>query len=848
MRILTYRIPAPVRAGAAVLCVVASGSATAQAVPATAVPVPGASAQADSSARCTTPDTVLVRGLSRVSQSNALGDVGIAPRTEIGTPQLQGAIRRLYATGDFDDVRAGCEVSDGGRRAALVFTVKERPLLGGVDVAGLKRDPVDARGKIDLLLGQPVDPSKVARAVARIDSAYQARGFYLARVRPESTYTSDGRLKLLFRIDEGSRLAVSGVNVTGNRRLSDGDVVAAMKTKPEGFWWWRKGAFDEEKYAGDVSERVPAEYADHGMIDFQVLHDTLVVDRAHGKAYVDLTVREGQQYKIGRFDIADNRRFSTEELRRYYPFGDNGPTLTQRVTGALRGNFRAPPKDVFDQSRWDAATERVQAAYRNEGYIYARITPVVERVRTGPDSTPTVNLRWQIEERTPAIINRIDIAGNDYTTDECIRRQLVLVPGAVFNQDLLLRSWQNVGNLGFFETPLPFPDTRPANDQGDLDVTFRVKEKRTGTFNFGASTGGSGIGVGGFIGVDQPNLFGQCKRGSLNWSFSRLYNDFQLTYTDPAIRKSRISGSVSAYRRQSRYQITGFGNDNVTTGTSLRLGFPVPGSYFSTFGVSYTADATTLRGIDQSTLASYGLLGVCTQNCFRSALGVDFTHDTRVDLPFASAGGEQSITADFNGGPLGGTTAFQRYTAEARNYVTLAQFGGGIGGQPKKVVFGLTGRGGAIFGNPGAFFQTQAFALGGVQYGQPLRGYPEFSITPRGFDPRAEQTQATSGRAAFGNAYFSSTAELGLRVNQQLYLDAFYDAGNNFARVQEFNPTRLFRGAGVGVSIVTPLGPLGLDWAYGFDRRSYIDPARPSLGTRPDPQWQLHFRLGQVQF
>jgi outer membrane protein insertion porin family len=411
----------------------------------------------------------------------------------------------------------------------------------------------------------------------------------------------------------------------------------------------------------------------------------------------------------------------------------------------------------------------------------------------------------------------------------------------VFNQDRLLRSWQNVGNLGFFETPLPFPDTRPANEQGDLDVVFRVKEKRTGTFNFGASVGGAGVGVGGFIGVEQPNLFGQCKRGSLNFNGNRIFTDASLQYTDPAIRKSRVSGSVTAYRRQSRFAVAGI-SSNINTGSSVRLGFPVPGSFFSTLGLTYTADVISLGNVDQTFV---GLIG-CTRNCFRSSLGADFTHDTRVDLPFASAGGLQSLTADFSGGPLGGTTAFQRYTGEARSFVTIGQFGGSVGGQPKKFVFGLSGRAGALFGSPGAFFQQQGFALGGVQFGQPLRGYPEFSITPRGFNPANESFNAT--RDAFGNAYFSATAELGLRFNQQLYVNTFYDAGNNFARAREFNPTRLFRGAGVGASVVTPLGPLGLDWAYGFDRRSFVDPTRPLLGTRPDPRWQLHFRLGQVQF
>ena len=135
-----------------------------------------------------------------------------------------------------------------------------------------------------------------------------------------------------------------------------------------------------------------------------------------------------------------------------------------------------------------------------------------------------------------------------------------------------------------------------------------------------------------------------------------------------------------------------------------------------------------------------------------------------------------------------------------------------------KFVLGLSARAGAVFGDPGAFFLQQGFALGGVQYGEPLRGYAEFSITPRGFDPDAEQFNATSSRASFGNAFFTMTAELGLRINQQLYLERLLRRGQQLARAREFNPTRLFRGAGFGVSVVTPLGPLGLDWAYGFDR------------------------------
>ncbi len=825
MRIPSFRIPAAAVAGVVVSAVVARSAWAQQ---------PTRPAGSDAAGICARPDSITVRGVSRVAESAALGDVGLAPGTELSAPQLQGAIRRLYATGQYEDVRVTCEPS--GTAARIVFTVRERPLLAEVTVTGPKLlSSGSVRDKIELLVGQPVDPAKVARAVERVDSAYQAKGYYLARIKPETTTVAEGRVRLQFRIDEGRRLAISGIRVNGNQRLSDEEVVGAMTTKPEGFWWWRKGAFDEEKFAGDLSEKIPALYAQRGFIDFQVVKDTLIVDRERGKAFIDLTVSEGPQYRLGTFEIVDNHRFNTEELARYYPFTGEGPTLTQRALGIVRGS--KTEKGVFDQSQWQSATEKVQGVYGNQGYIYARVEPVVQRA-VNSDSQPVVNLRWQIDERTPAIIRRIDIAGNDYTSEECIRRQIVIAPGGVYNRDGLLRSWQSIGNLGFFESPLPFPEQQTANDNGDLDITFRVKEKRTGSVNFGASMGGTGVGVGGFIGLDQPNLFGLCKRGSLNWNFGRFVNDFNLTYSDPAVRKSRVSGSVSAYRSQSRYNISGFGQ-NTRTGINTRVGLPVPGFYYSTLGVSYGVEATTFRDVQSGVF-----IGQCTANCLRSSLGVDFTHDTRVDMPFASEGGLQSIQADFIGGPLGGTVSYQRYTGDFRAYTPIFQFGGGQpGAQAKKILIGLSAKGGAVFGDPGPFFQYQSFALGGVQFGQQLRGYPEFSITPRGFDPTSDNFNAGSGRQAFGNAYFTFTAEVGLRLNSQLYIDAFYDAGNNFDRPREFNPTRLFRGAGIGGNIVTPLGPLGLDWAYGFDRTSF-DPITGKL--RPDPKWQLHFRLGQL--
>jgi outer membrane protein insertion porin family len=176
-------------------------------------------------------------------------------------------------------------------------------------------------------------------------------------------------------------------------------------------------------------------------------------------------------------------------------------------------------------------------------------------------------------------------------------------------------------------------------------------------------------------------------------------------------------------------------------------------------------------------------------------------------------------------------------TGELKSHATLATIGGDApGSTPIAITLSLSSRAGMLFGDPGPFFVSQAFSLGGVQFGEPLRGYEEFSITPKGFLPEAGQFQAQ--RSSFGNAFYTSSVELGARLNQQMYLDLFYDVGNLWERPRDFDPTRLFRGAGVGASLVTPLGPLGIDLGYGFDR---VD----SSGRR-DPKWQVHFKFGQI--
>jgi outer membrane protein insertion porin family len=765
------------------------------------------------------PDSIAVAGNRRNTPVTVIQTSGLLPGRALSYRDVQRAIQALYGTGQYDDVRIEQTQTPAGKRL-LVIRVRERPLLVKWAVRGVQRGSErSVRDKVQLNEARPIDPAAVERSRARIDSLYRAQGFYLARTRPVYVYEQDSTsVRVIFDVEEGRRVAIARLQIDGNTHFNDAQIVAQMQTRPEGFWWFRSGEYDDEKLAADLRERLPAFYGARGYVDFQVLDDTLLVDETSGKATLVVRVSEGDPYRVGTFEIVGNRRFSTEDLETFYPF-------SQEERSGLLGLGRRHRTVYFDDARWQDATRKLQTLYYNNGYIYVSVRPDVLR-RTTPDGKPAVDLRWVINEGQPAIVNRVEIRGNDVTHERVIREAIVLIPGDVFRQDALLASYQRVSNLGFFNQPLPPPDTRPANEQGDIDVIFHVSEKRTGNVNFGASVG-QGTGVGGFLGLDEPNLFGQGKRGRFQWQFGKNINDFDISFTDPAIRESRISGTIGVHNTRVRYTIANLGRLR-RRGANLQFGFPVFGDNYTRMFVSYSIDQQTFTG--SSTNQAFGSVFSCN-DCVRSTLGLSLMRDTRVDLPFPTAGTMVQLGASHSGGPLGGTGNFQRVDLEGRFYAPLGQLGPATG-SGIKFVLGFSARSGFVFGN--APFFDQLFTLGGTQFFIPLRGYDEASITPFGYDANASARGADP--RAFGKAFFTMTGELGMRVSQMLYISSFLDAGNVWARPAQYDPTRLFRGAGVGVAIISPLGPLGIDYAYGFDRTD--------LFGRPKPGWKLHFKLG----
>jgi len=765
-------------------------------------------------------DSIVVEGNERVRTENVISWFGVDRGSEITYLEIQKGIKSLFSTGQFKDVvvRAGESAQPGG--VVLVLVVDEEATIRRVTVTGLEHvSERQVRDTTHVQAGWPYAEQRVLDAMEFIRTELADEGIPFARIeyRVEAVEGDDNEVDVFLDVTEGQRVTVANVFFEGNERLTDEDLAGAMSTKSEGFWWFRSGAFDEDRFEADLEGNLPAAYRSRGYLDFEILGDTLVLDDQTGKANVTVRVSEGPQYLLRNFEIEGNKQFDTERLRSLFIREEKG--LLQSL--GLRGGDDDEGLKPFDAEALSGAIAQARELYANEGYLYAQVNPVIRKNDVAEGEPPTVDVMWQVYEGAPAIVNRVTVVGNDYTYEWVVRNQIFILPGDVYSQDRILRSYQSIQSLGFFETPMPPPDIKPL-ENGDVDVVFNVKEKQTGSINFGTSVGG-GVGLSGFVGYEQPNLFGQAKSGSLRWDFGRWLNSFETSFSDPALFQSRVSGSVSLFNSRDRFMTFSSGRRK-RLGVNTRFGLPWPGSrstrLFLGYGISRTK-YELFTDVDDTSLFGRPP-GV------QSQLTVGITRQT-VDHPlFPTAGSRQSINLEANGGLLGGDGDFTRLLLEGDWWVPVGSFGGGgAPGQGVRLALGLKLRGGAVFGNAEAF-PFDRFWMGGVQFGQNLRGYDETTITPRGYF--AERTRDIADIERLGDAFMTISAEYAIRLSDMISVSAFYDAGNVWRDPAEIDPSRLFRGAGLGVQLVTPFGPIGLDYAYGFDK--------------PTPGWQLHFRMG----
>ncbi|MFH1380571.1 MAG: outer membrane protein assembly factor BamA, partial [Candidatus Omnitrophota bacterium] len=437
--------------------------------------------------------------------------------------------------------------------------------------------------------------------------------------------------------------------------------------------------------------------------------------------------------------------------------------------------------------------ENLRAFYYQKGYMNAAIS--LDRV-LNPE-TRTLNVVYSIDPKEIVYIGRINIAGNNKTKDIVIRRELRAYPGERFDGESIRRSKERLYNLGFFEDI--FFETRPTDMPNISDLNISVKETKTGEFSFGGGYSSVDEFIG-FVQITQKN-FDLLNFPYFTWDGQNLSlkaeigmgrRDFDLTWTEPWIFDYPVSFGFDAYHRTHlRQEHLGYGYQEVRAGGDFRLGK----EFWEYFKANLMYRMENVNITDLSDGATEALVKERGDNWLSSLiLGVGFDNRDNVFSP--TKGFVTGLSLENTGGFLFGDKSFMKgyysgslYYSPIRNFVIEFKLRAGLAG---------------AYNDTDGVPIYERFYAGGANT---IRGYKERKVGPR---------DASTNDPLGGEALLVGNVELNFPLYEKVVKGAiFYDIGNVWENARDFAIEGSYmQGAGVGVRIKTPIGPIKLDWGY----------------------------------
>ncbi len=652
--------------------------------------------------------------------------------------KLREDFKRLWDTGFLDDLQI--DVVDGQRGKIVRFKVAERKRIQIIDYRGSKEVTTtniedelkkkDAQIKIDTFY----DPAKARKVEAIIREMLAQKGRPFATVKHEAKTIGGAGQQLSFVINEGPKAKLKQIVFDGNQVFDDGKLRARMKKlKQPGFfnlsWLGGKTTWTEDKWSG--GEEDPR--GDHGRIeDFYLNHGYVTarigqpkISYTDGKAglfkkkpvkfmRVEVPVSEGEQYKMGELKFEG---------------------LTVLKEPFVRSYFKMVPGQVYNDARFKKAYEKLRDVYGSLGYF--QWTGGTQR-KPDPERK-VVDVTVKMEEDKQYFVGRIAFTGNDSTRDKVIRREIYMNEGEVFNTEALKMSIKRINQLGYFKQMEGAPDIRPSEvADNKVDVTFKVEEQNRNQFTFGG--GVSGL-EGTFLNASfaTTNFLGAGETFQIYAQTGKRTKNYSLSISEPYFLDRPITAGVDLFKRKityvSYYNVSGYSQDS--TGLSLVTGFLV-GKWSRAF-LNYTYEVISLSELDASQIqndpyynsyygatSSYYASGSYDPLLFgeygkrrESRITPNFVYNT-VDNPFTPRKGmRHTLTAQFTGGPLGGTINYFRPSVEAITYLPVG----------RKMALGVRAEAAIIkpFGDTATLPWYQRYFLGGETQ---VRGYQIRQIGP----------------------------------------------------------------------------------------------------------------------
>jgi outer membrane protein insertion porin family len=762
-----------------------------------------------------TVSDIRIDGLQRISAGTVFTYLPIERGDTIDQSREADAIRALYKTGFFEDVRLGRQGD------ILVVTVAERPSINKLTLEGNKdihtEDLQKGLNDVGLSEGSTFDRHNLDEVTQELTRQYNNRGKYNVQIDPRITHLDRNRVDIIIHIDEGKPARIRHINLIGNEQFKQKNITDNWESQ-ETNWlsWYRKDdQYSREKLSGDL-EKLNEYYLDRGYVDFAVDSTQVSISPDKRDMFITAGITEGEKYTVSDVQIS-------------------GDTILPKE--ALEKLVLVKPGQTFSRQQLEYTSDAITSTLGNIGYAFAQVNPVPDIDR----DKRTVGINLQVVPGPRVNVRRIVFKGNARTADEVLRRELRQFEGGWYSQAAIDRSKIRLQRLGFFET-VDVDKVPVAGSNDQVDVVFTVKETTSGSFVFGLGYSQlSGLTTS--IQVSQNNFMGTGNRVSVEAQRNDYLQQYAFSFLNPYFTDEGLSLGYNLSWREfqnSNFNTASFSSTNRSAQVTLGLPITENDTVSALFGVDSNQIFTFPGSTPQSIIDYIDALDARTFHAWRGQLA--WARDTRNDYFTPTTGMFQRVSAEVT---LPGSTVqyyklnyqFSKYWPLTRALVLNTRLELGYGDSYGKdsirdVCYTAPTPPTSTNPNPAPppppsdpcvpgtspdylrtitasglpFFEN--FYAGGTNS---VRGFRDNTLGPH------ENTQALGGavKTVGSLEMFFPT----LIKSPSARVSAFVDFGNVYRNADDFNIDTMRYSAGIAMLWRAPVGPITISYAIPISKQ-----------------------------
>ena len=717
---------------------------------------------------------IKLEGLQRISIGTVFNYLPIKVGDEINESLTSDAIRKLFKTGFFKDVKVEREGD------VLVVFVAERPAIADVSITGNTDIPTDqlteALNQIGLKIGHVLDRSIVTIIEQELQRQYYSLGKYAVKIETEITPLERNRVNVAVKIAEGESASIYALNIVGNTVFSDKKLQAILELGGTGFLGSRQD-YSKQLFAADL-ETLKSYYQDRGYINFRINSTQVSLTPDKKDVYITVNVTEGDKYKVNKINLSGNLILPEEELKKLITFKSG---------------------DTFSRKQASLSRTSINDRLSEDGYAFANInlSPKIN------EEDKTVDLTFFVDPGRRVYVNRINVFGNIKTKDQVIRREIRQMEGDWMSTKSIAQSKKRLARLGFFdEITVETPAVEGTNDQ--VDVNYTVTERPTGNLSAGLGYNDTQGAIANFS-VTQNNFVGTGNQINISINNSKVVQNNTISYTNPYYTQDGISRGFTIYKRKFEANEADISNYQTNSyGASVNYGIPM--SETDSVGVGLSYDNTDLvTGVNTST----PIINFTNDHGFNYEnfkVNLSWSHDNRNRAVFADRGNLAS--ASISSSVPGSDLEFYKMSLRYLQYFPIVE--------DVTLLFNTNLGYGKPFGDTKTLPPFENYFAGGSRS---VRGYDGNSLGPR---------DSATNDPLGGNKRVVANLELILpnpfaENSKSVRFSTFYDAGNVFAENESVELNQLRTSLGVAMIWITPVGVMRFSWANTLNDKAGDD-------------------------